>query len=135
MLWVSIVFMPIRIRLSLLLLIRIRIRILLDVLYVLENLKIFFYFCSRQCQFTLFYLSRQRHRCHNFRYSGQGIWKISSKKYSGALHLVEMHNGCGSTKMIPVRHDPDPHHCSYSLSYLDSNLVAGGRMWTFTWTI
>ncbi len=48
-----------------------------------------FYFCSQECQFTLFYLSRQRHRSHNFQC-------LSVKKYTLVLHLVEMDT------------DPDP---------------------------
>ncbi len=41
--------------------------------------KPFLYFVSQQCHPTLFYLSRQRHRCHNFHYFEHNIeifWKV-----------------------------------------------------------
>jgi hypothetical protein len=52
----------IQIRPSILLLIRVRI------LHKVLHMRIFFYFYSQQCQFTLFYLTRRSHRCHNFQY-------------------------------------------------------------------
>ncbi len=42
------------------------------------NTRIFFYFYSHHHQSTLFYISRQRHRCHNFQYFGhyfEIFWK------------------------------------------------------------
>jgi hypothetical protein len=38
----------------------------------------FFYIYSQQCQFTLFYLSRQCYRCHNFQFF-DSILKFSGK--------------------------------------------------------
>ncbi len=33
----------------------------------------FLYFCSQQCQFSWFFLSRHHRKCHNFQYFGQYI--------------------------------------------------------------
>jgi hypothetical protein len=52
--------------------IQIQMRILPQVLqYTYWEIIIFFYFY--QCQFTMFCLSRPRHRCHNFHYFEQYI--------------------------------------------------------------
>jgi hypothetical protein len=49
---------------------------------------------SRQCQFSLLYLSLQRHRCHNLPYFRKNIEIKKCNLAALALHLTEM--------------DPDP---------------------------
>ncbi len=56
----------------------------------------FFRLHSQQCQPTLFYLSRQRHRCHNFQCLDSILKFFQGKKYSLAFHLFDMDT------------DPDP---------------------------
>ncbi len=48
-----------------------------------------FNFYSLQCQFTMFYLSRQRHRDKKFQYFGEYL-EIFRKKNILALTLVKM---------------------------------------------
>ncbi len=88
-LWMGIVFFkPIRIRLS--------------ILIAMQNQdpdpKIgkseFFSFNSRQCQFTLYYLSHQCHRCQNFHKFGQHIEIV--RKIFYFIYLVK------------IDADPDP---------------------------
>ncbi len=69
-------WMPIRIRLFILIPIRFRIpsQIFTQV-WKSES----FYFYSHQCQFTLFYLARHSHRCHNFQYFGQNLENFLEK--------------------------------------------------------
>jgi hypothetical protein len=67
---------------------------------------IFFYLYSQLCQFTLFYLSRQRQRCHNLPIFLDSTYnEISGKNFSLALHLAPV-----MPKMMPIRPDPDTQH-------------------------
>ncbi len=93
-----------------------------------KKMKKFYYFCSRQCQLTLFYLSHQCHRCHNFQFFGPAYW-IFWKKYSFSLQLLKSFrsgsgfyqagSGCrswsGSGKMMPIL--PDSQHCHEAFSW------------------
>jgi hypothetical protein len=61
---------------------------------------------SKQCQFTLFYLSRRHEGYHNI---VDSINKFSGKKFSLSLHLAETDIDPEPT-MMPFRPDPDPQH-------------------------
>jgi hypothetical protein len=78
-----------------------------QVLHMLENQNIFAYFHSQQCQFTLFYLSRQCLSCHNFVVFWTVYWNFLYKKYSFFSFGWNEYRS-GSDKMMPVRPDPDP---------------------------
>ncbi len=96
--------MPIRSRNRLFILMPIRIRILPQVLHMLENLNFFFYNWL-QCQFTLFCLYHQCHRCHNFLYFGQP----TLVKCSISLHWLEMDTD-PDRKVLVLDADHDTYH-------------------------
>jgi hypothetical protein len=95
---------------------------------MLENQKKFSCdFYPQQFQFTLFTLSRHRQIFIKIFNTLDSILKFSGKKYSLALHLVEMDtdpvqqaqesgysSGSGFAKLIPIGPDPDPHNTSFS---------------------
>jgi hypothetical protein len=120
--WICFVLMPIRIWLSTLMLIQVRIRIhiLPQVLHLFENSNFFFNIYSQQYQVTLFCISRQRYKFHDFQYFGPPL-KFSGKRASLALHLD---SGSGSTKMMPILPDPDlPKWCrSYRIRIHNTGL-------------
>jgi hypothetical protein len=66
-LWIGILWMPLRILIRLSILIPIQIRILPEVFTHVGKSEKFDLFLQH-CQSTLFSLSRERHRCHNFQY-------------------------------------------------------------------
>jgi hypothetical protein len=86
-------------------------------LHMLENQKVF-NFSSRQCQFTLFYLSRQRHRGKKFQYFRQCL-EIFRKKNILALTLVKMDLDLDpdpgpadpTRKTMPFWSDQESQHC------------------------
>ncbi len=78
----------------------------------------------------MFYISRQRKRCHNFQYFGQKIEVFVKEVHSLALRLVEMDTDpdrqaldaksvSGSAKMMPIRPVPYPQHCNEVSSTTD----------------
>ncbi len=117
---------PIWIRLSVFMPTQNRIRI--QDLHMLQYQNSFFTFIHSGASLHCFYLSRQRHRCHNFQYFGHNWNLLEIAKQSFTFGW----QGSGFAKMMPIRRDPDPQHwifCFVALKVVGSDKGGGSGGW------